>query len=104
MSATPQPATASVTVRLPVELVAQIDALCALTERTRTYWLTKAVEEVIPAELTEAQVIADEFTAIDARPDEGMPNEQIDQWMIEQGLSTREALERSRAAAKRPQS
>ncbi len=97
MSASPQPSTGSITVRLPVDLLAQLDALCALTERTRTYWVSKALEEVIPAELTEAQVIADEFAAIDAQPDEGLPNEQVDDWMIESGLTTREALERARA-------
>lgn len=100
MSASPQPATGSVTVRLPVDVLAQLDALCALTERTRTYWVTKALEEVIPAELTEAQVIADEFTAIDERPDEGLPNERMDEWMIEQGLTTREALDRARTAGR----
>lgn len=103
MSATPQPATGSVTVRLPVDLLTQLDALCALTERTRTYWVTKALEEVIPSELTEARVIADEFAAIDAHPDEGLANEQMDQWMVEQGLTTRDALDRARAAHARTQ-
>jgi predicted transcriptional regulator len=97
MSADATPTTGSVTVRLPMNLLTQLDALCALTERTRTYWLTKAVEEVIPAELTEAQIIADEFTAIDTDPEEGLPNEQMDEWMITNGLTTREALERARA-------
>lgn len=100
MSANPQPATGSVTVRLPVDVLAQLDALCALTERTRTYWVTKALEEVIPSEMTEAQIIADEFAAIDARPDEGLPDERLDEWMIEQGLTTRDALDRARTAAR----
>ena len=95
-SAPPRPASGSVTVRLPVELLRQLDALCALTERTRTYWVTKALAEVIPSELTEAQIIADEFAAIEARPDEGLPNEQMDEWMIENGLTTPDALERAR--------
>ena len=97
MSAHSPAATGSVTVRLPVDLLTQLDALCALTERTRTYWLTKAVEEVIPAELAEAQIISDEFAAIDALPDEGLPNDQMDDWMVSNGLTTREALERARA-------
>jgi predicted transcriptional regulator len=76
----------------------QLDALCALTERTRTYWVTKALAEVIPSELAEAQIIADEFAAIEARPDEGLPDERMDEWMIENGHTTRDALERARAA------
>lgn len=101
MSAESPAATGSVTVRLPIDLLTQLDALCALTERTRTYWLTKAVEEVIPVELTEAQIVSDEFAAIDARPDEGLPNEQMDDWMISNGLTTREALEQARAKWRR---
>jgi predicted transcriptional regulator len=77
-------------------LLRQLDALCALTERTRTYWVTKALTEVIPSELVEAQIIADELAATEARPDEGLPNEQMDAWMIENGLTTRDALERAR--------
>jgi predicted transcriptional regulator len=101
MSAPPRPASGSVTVRLPVELLRQLDALCALTERTRTYWVTKALAEVIPSELMEAQIVADEFAAIEARPDEGLPNEQVDEWMIENGLTTREALEHARERARK---
>lgn len=101
MSASRQPATGSVTVRLPVDMLAQLDTLCALTERTRTYWVTKALEEVIPTELTEAQDIADEFAAIDLHPEEGLPNERLDEWLIEQGLTTRDALDRARGAAQR---
>ncbi len=99
MSANPQPATGSVTVRVPVDVLARLDALCALTERTRTFWVTKALEDVIPSELTEARVIADEFTAIDARSDEGLPDERLDEWMIEQGLTTRDALDHARAVS-----
>ena len=84
-----------------VELLRQLDALCTLTERTRTYWVTKALVEVIPSELTEAQIIADEFAAIEARPDEGLPNERLDEWMIENGLTTRDALEHARERARR---
>ena len=98
MSALRQQATGSVTVRLPLELLAQLDALCALTERTRTYWVAKALAEVITSELTEAEIVADEFAAVDARPEEGLPNEQMDDWMVEQGLTTRDALERARLA------
>jgi predicted transcriptional regulator len=96
MSALRQPATGSVTIRLPLDLLAQLDALCALTERTRTYWVAKALAEVITSELTEAEIVADEFAAVDARPEEGMPNEQMDDWIVEQGLTTRDALERAR--------
>lgn len=97
MSADSPAATGSVTVRLPIDLLTQLDALCALTERTRTYWLTKAAEELISAEMIEAQIIADEFAAIDAHPDEGLPNDQMDDWMVSNGLTTGEALERARA-------
>jgi predicted transcriptional regulator len=84
-------------------LLRQLDALCALTERTRTYWVTKALTEVVPSELAEAQLIADEFAAIEARPDEGLPNERMDEWMIENGLTTHEALEHARERARKAQ-
>jgi predicted transcriptional regulator len=91
-------------VRLPVELLRRLDALCALTERTRTYWVTQALTEVIPSELTETQIIADEFAAIQARPDEGLPNERMDEWVNDPGLKrlglcSRWPLDRPTAAA-----
>ena len=36
-----------------------------------------------------------------ARPDEGLPNERLDEWMIENGLTTRDALEHARERARR---
>lgn len=59
MSAGPTPATIPVSVRLPASLLAQLDELCALTERQRSYWITTALEEVIPAELEETRIIGE---------------------------------------------
>jgi len=96
MSAAPEPTTGSVTVRLPIELLRKLDELCTLTERTRTYWVTKAVEEVVHYELEDARAIADD------RDSEGdIPNEQLDEYMIANGLTTREALDRAAAASGR---
>jgi hypothetical protein len=41
-------------------------------------------------------MIADEFAAIEARPDEGLPDERMDEWMIENGLTTSEPAGRER--------
>ena len=96
MSAAPEPTTGSVTVRLPIELLRKLDELCTLTERTRTYWVTKAVEEVVHYELEDARALADD------RDSEGdIPNERLDEYMIANGLTTREALDRAAAASGR---
>jgi predicted DNA-binding protein len=96
MMSAPEPTTGSVTVRLPIQLLRKLDELCTLTERTRTYWVTKALEEVVHYELEDARAIADD------RDSEGdIPNERLDEYMIANGLTTREALDRAAAASGR---
>lgn len=90
------PATGSVTVRLPINLLHQLDELCALTERTRTYWITAALEEMIGDELGDAQSVASD------QPEPGdLPGDQMAEYMIAHGLTTREALERAAERSKR---
>jgi predicted transcriptional regulator len=84
--------TAHVSVRLPTELVLQLDRLCQLTERRRTYWVQRAVEALIPAELELAQAVADDHDA----PDD-LTHERMLEWMLANGYTTREAIERVEA-------
>jgi predicted transcriptional regulator len=91
MTADPLPATGSVTVRLPTSLLRQLDELCALTERSRTYWITAALRDLIAGELADAQSVADDQPL----PDD-LPGDQVPEYLIAHGLTTREALERAR--------
>jgi predicted transcriptional regulator len=84
--------TTHVSVRLPTELVRQLDRLCGLTERGRTYWVQRAVESLIPDELELAQAVADDHDA----PDD-LTHERMLEWMLEHGYTTREAMERVEA-------
>ena len=93
MSADPAPATIPVSVRLPASLLAQLDELCALTERQRSYWITTALEDVIPAELEETRIIDERLE--DPRP--SLSSAEFDDALIAAGATTREALDRARA-------
>lgn len=98
MAATPLPATIPVTVRLPAALVAKLDALAEATERNRTYWVQEALEDVIERELWQVRQVEEAIADDDAQPDEGMTATEFETWMIENGLTTREALDRAAAA------
>ena len=97
MSATPKPATVNISVRVPIGLLATLDELCRLTERTRTYWITHALEETLTYELEEARAVAEALTELETNPAAGIPDDQIDEYLIAQGLTTREALDRAAA-------
>lgn len=101
MAATPAPASVAVTVRLPVPLAARLDALAEATDRSRTYWVQAALEEVITRELWQVREVEEAIVEDDAHPDEGVTADAFAAWMIEQGMTTREALDR--AAAKHRQ-
>ncbi len=101
MATNPTPATVPITVRLPAALVAKLDALARATERNRTYWVQEAVEEVIERELWQVHEIEDAIADDDAHPEEGMTGDQFAAWMIEHGLTTREALDQAAARHKR---
>ena len=101
MSATPIPASIPITVRLPAALVAKLDALAAATERSRTYWVQEAVEEVIERELWQVREVEEAITADDVQPDEGLSGAEFESWMVEQGLTTREALDQAAARQRR---
>lgn len=101
MSATPMPATIPITVRLPADVVAKLDALAQATERSRTYWVQEALEEVIERELWQVREIEEAIAEDDAHPDEGMTGGEFEAWMIENGLTTREALDQAAARPRR---
>jgi len=101
MSAAPTPTTQAVTVRLPAALVAKLDALAQATERSRTYWVQEALEEVVERELWQVREVEEAIAEDDAHPDEGMTGEQFEAWMIENGLTTREALDGAAARLRR---
>lgn len=95
MSAAPAPATTPVTVRLPAALVSRLDALAKATERSRTYWVQEALEEVVERELWQVREIEEAIADDDAHPDDGMSGAEFEAWMIENGLTTREALDQA---------
>ena len=101
MGATAASGTIPITVRLPAALVAKLDALAKATERSRTYWVQEAVAEVVERELWQVREIEEAIAADDANPDEGMTGDEFEAWMIENGLTTREALDRAAARLQR---
>lgn len=104
MSTIPTPATSTVTVRLPLDLIAKLDALARATVRNRSYWIHQAVSEVIERELRQIAEIEEALAEDDAHPERGMTASAFDQWMIEQGLTTREAIDHAEAALQRERS
>ena len=101
MAATPASASVAVTVRLPAELVARLDALTRATDRTRSYWISAAIEEVVERELWQVREVEEALAADVADPEEGLSGEAFAAWMIEQGLTTREALDKATARQRR---
>src|SRR5260370_22473868 len=97
MDAGAVPATIPITARLPATLVTKLDALAKATERNRTYWVQEAVEEVIERELRQVREIEEAIADDDSHHDEGMTGDQLAGWMIEHGLTTREALDQAAA-------
>ncbi len=50
MSANSISSSVHVGARISADLAAKLDELCALTERSRSYWLVEALEAFIPRE------------------------------------------------------
>jgi hypothetical protein len=59
------------------------------------------VAEVVARELWQVREIEEAIAEDDAHPDEGIAGDEFEAWMIANGLTTREALDR--AAARRQQ-
>ena len=96
MSSKPDSTTSGVTVRLPINLLRQLDELCVLTGRTRSYWITTALEALIADELEDAQSVASD------QPEPGdLPGDQMASYMIAHGLSSPDALERAGERSRR---
>lgn len=101
MRASPIAVTVPITVRLPATLVAKLDALASATERNRTYWIHEALEEIVERELWQVAEIEEAIADDDANPDEGLTAGEFETWMIEHGLTTREALDEAAARQRR---
>lgn len=101
MSTRAAPTTSTITVRLPVDLIRDLDALSMATERNRNYWAEKAIAEVVKRELWQVREIEEAIAEDDADPQGGMTAEQLDAWLIENGLSTREAIDRAEERLRR---
>jgi predicted transcriptional regulator len=96
-------------VRLPAEVVARLDRFATASDRPRSYWIERAVMEFLEREEPELLAVLEAIEEDEVDPDGGLTSQEMDQWMIERGLVTREALERAesdyagreQAAAKR---
>jgi predicted transcriptional regulator len=87
------PQTTQVSIRVPDDLLAQIDELAALMLRPRSFVVTEALRDFIAAELEDARIVAHEGADIEANPDAGVPHEDVLDWLIAQGSLTREAVD-----------
>jgi predicted transcriptional regulator len=61
----------------------------------------QALEEIVERELWQIQEIEEAITADDADPEEGLTGEEFERWMLDNGLTTREALAQAAARARR---
>lgn len=90
-------ATSTTSVRLPDEILADLDALAHATDRTRNYWITEAVKEFVQREAYHIRRIHQGLAEADAGafvPDDAM-DAFWDEWTAGPGL------DRARAEAAR---
>jgi predicted transcriptional regulator len=81
-----------IAVRVPADIIAKLNALATSTGRTRAYWVREALEEIVDRELRHIQEIEEAIAADDADPEEGLTGEEFERWLLDNGLTTREAL------------
>ena len=96
MSRASAPKTTQVSIRVPDEVLAQIDELTTLMQRPRSFVVVQALRDFVAAELEDARSVAQEVAAIEAHPDAGVPHEDVLDWLIEHGALTRDAVEAAR--------
>ena len=96
MSRAGAPKTTQVSIRVPDEVLAQIDELAALMQRPHSFVVVQALRDFIAAELEDARSVAQEVAANEAHPEAGVPHEDVLDWLIEHGALTRDAVEAAR--------
>ena len=96
MSSASVPKTTQVSIRVPDEVLAQIDELASLMQRPRSFVVVQALRDFVAAELEDARCVAQEVADIEAHPEAGVPHEDVLDWLIEHGALTRDAVEAAR--------
>ena len=96
MSSASVPKTTQVSIRVPDEVLAQIDELATLMQRPRRFVVVQALRDFIAAELEDARRVAQEVADVEAHPEAGVPHEDVLDWLIEHGALTRDAVEAAR--------
>jgi predicted transcriptional regulator len=85
------PKTTQISIRVPDDILAQVDELATLMQRPRSFVITEALRDFIAAELEDARIVAEEVADIEANPDSGVPHEDVLKWLIAHGSPAREA-------------
>jgi predicted transcriptional regulator len=96
MSRAGAPKTTQISIRVPDEVLAQIDELATLMQRPRSFVVVQALRDFVAAELEDARSVAQEVADIEAHPEAGVPHEDVLDWLIEHGALTRDAVEAAR--------
>src|SRR6266700_1993430 len=96
MSIASAPKTTQVNIRVPDEVLAQIDELAALMQRPRSFVVVQVLRDFIAAELEDVRSVAQEVADVEAHPESGVPREDVLDWLIAHGALTRDAVEAAR--------
>ena len=96
MSRASAPKTTQISIRVPDEVLAQIDELATLMQRPRSFVVVQALRDFVAAELEDARNVAQEVADIEVHPEAGVPHEDVLDWLIEHGALTRDAVEAAR--------
>jgi predicted transcriptional regulator len=87
MSGAIAPKTTQISIRVPDDLLAQIDELAALMQRPCSFVVTEALCDFIAAELEDVRIVAHGIADIEAHPDAGVPHQEVLDWLIAQGFT-----------------
>lgn len=85
-----------ISIRVPDEILGQIDELAALMQRPRSFVVVEALRDFVNAELDDACIVAQEVADIEANPDAGVPHDEVLDWLIAHGSLTQEAVDTAR--------
>ncbi|HZS89305.1 MAG TPA: ribbon-helix-helix protein, CopG family [Chloroflexota bacterium] len=96
MSSVITPGTTQISIRVPNDVLAQIDELAELMQRPRSYVVTAALRDFVQAELEDARIVAQEVADIETNPDVGVAHEDVLDWLIAHGSLTSEAVAAAR--------
>lgn len=87
--------TIPISVRLPGDVVERLDRVAGASDRPRSYWIEQAVMELLEREEPELLAVLEAIEEDEVDPDGGLTDQEMDQWLLERGLTTREALDRA---------